>query len=145
MSNPFPEGGAVDVTHLYPTLGLDPEQRIFAHIPAAPTEGDPSGFRSLPEIITNIVEQRSKTKAAMAAAGMPLLPAQEERAKQEAYMRKISENSQYGGPRPPRCAKCRAPKPSHQCSKCKRARYCSEACQTSDWMVHKHVCSGSGW
>lgn len=148
MARPTP--GLVDVTHLYGRCLADSDQKVYVHIAEPPTAGDPCGLRSLPELIGQLVERRAEIKpqveaekAAVAkATGKPPLTPEEERNKEKAELRKISENSTYGqtGPLERRCAKCRAPKPTKRCGGCHRAKYCNATCQMDDWPVHKHVC-----
>ena len=45
------------------------------------------------------------------------------------------------------CGKCQNMEtkaaPFRQCSRCKSVRYCSEACQRSDWKLHKPTCAAA--
>lgn len=40
-----------------------------------------------------------------------------------------------------KCTFCHADNSKFKCSKCKRARYCTETCQRSHWKLHKKTCS----
>lgn len=41
---------------------------------------------------------------------------------------------------PTLCVKCHKDAPKSRCNACKNIHYCSTACQTSDWPLHKSVC-----
>lgn len=44
---------------------------------------------------------------------------------------------------PPLCTTCHSPSTPRRCSTCKPVHYCSRACQTHDWPLHKQLCRAS--